>query len=584
MTTSLLEADSLLAIDVGEINTRAVLFDVVDGRYRFLGIGIAPTTAGHPFRDVGEGVRHALDQLQEITGRKLVGEDERLIIPSLANGSGVDTFVTTLSAGPPLKVVAVGLLEDISLESACNLATTTYAQVIETLSLNDRRKPAARVDAILRARPDLIIVAGGTDGGASRSLLQLVESVGLGCKLSSQGHRPEVLFAGNQSLTEKVESSLKLCANVHIAANVRPLLEVEQLDPAQKQIAEIFRSIRCRQIGGAQELDNWSSGQLFPTSTAFGRIIRFLSRVYNPAKGVLGIDVGASATTIAASFAGDLTLGVYPQLGLGKGLPGLLEHCQLGDIARWLPLEIGENYLLDYIYNKMVFPASLPVTAEDLAIEQALARQVMQIAIGLAARGFPKNAGRPEMAFLPWFEPIVATGSVLTRAPSRGQIMLMLLDALQPAGVTTIVLDQNNLSASLGASASVNPDLTVQVLESGNFLNLGTVVAPVAHVRPGTPVLRLRITRESGDEMSMDVKQGSLEALALPLGQSAQLHLQPLHRADIGMGGPGRAGKLRVMGGTLGLVIDARGRPLRLPESSGRRRELLKKWLWTLGG
>jgi hypothetical protein len=32
------------------------------------------------------------------------------------------------------------------------------------------------------------------------------------------------------------------------------------------------------------------------------------------------------------------------------------------------------------------------------------------------------------------------------------------------------------------------------------------------------------------------------------------------------------------------VVIDARGRPLRLPSDAARRRELLKKWLWTVGG
>ncbi|MEW5830178.1 MAG: hypothetical protein AB1846_14890, partial [Chloroflexota bacterium] len=59
--------------------------------------------------------------------------------------------------------------------------------------------------------------------------------------------------------------------------------------------------------------------------------------------------------------------------------------------------------------------------------------------------------------------------------------------------------------------------------------------------------------------------------------------LQPLQRADIGFG-PGRSGTVKVVGGTMGVVIDARGRPLDLPTDPVRRRELLKKWLWTVGG
>jgi hypothetical protein len=92
------------------------------------------------------------------------------------------------------------------------------------------------------------------------------------------------------------------------------------------------------------------------------------------------------------------------------------------------------------------------------------------------------------------------------------------------------------------------------------------------------------MTSEAGNETRVDVKQGALEVLPLPTGQIAQLQLQPLHRADIGMGGAGRGGGLRVTGGELGVIVDARGRPLRLPEDPVRRREEMKKWLWTLGG
>jgi hypothetical protein len=50
------------------------------------------------------------------------------------------------------------------------------------------------------------------------------------------------------------------------------------------------------------------------------------------------------------------------------------------------------------------------------------------------------------------------------------------------------------------------------------------------------------------------------------------------------MGAPGRGGTLRVSGGALGLIIDARGRPLLFSEDLNRRKDLYRKWLWTLGG
>ena len=575
---------SLLAVDVGEVNTRAVLFDVVEGRYRFLAIGTARTTAQAPYNHIGEGVNRAITRLEEITGRELIDDDDRLIVPSKLDGSGIDMFVGTLSAGPPLQVIAVGLLEDISLASVQRLVSTTYAQVVDTLGLNDRKKPEERLDLILSQRPDVIVIAGGTENGATNSVIRMVESVGLACSLMPQEQRPEILYAGNQALNELVETRLGTLTKHYFAPNVRPAIEIEQLSPAQTRMAEIFRSIRSTRIAGVGDLDEWSGMRLTPTSTAFGRIIQFLSKVYDPAKGVLGIDVGASATTIAAAFDGELSLGVFPEYGLGIGIPGLLENGSIEDIQRWIPLEVGEEYIRDYIFNKKIHPASLPVSTEDLAIEQALARQAIRRAIFAAEDGFPKKIGRSGIGMLPWFEPILATGSVLTKAPSAGQSLLTLLDAVQPTSITTIVLDQSNLAAALGAAAPINPCLSVQVLESSAFLSLATVITPISNTRPGTPILRLHVTYESGDETSFDIKQGTLEALPIPMGEAARLRLQPLHRSDVGMGGPGRGGSVRVVGGVLGVVIDARGRPIRLPRDPSRRQDLYKKWLWTLGG
>jgi hypothetical protein len=583
MPTSLVDADSLLTVDIGSVTTRAALFDVVDGRYRFLAAGSAPSTANAPFNDVSEGVRLAIDRLQTVTGRKLIGPDELLIMPSKANGSGVDTFAATLSAGPPLRVVAVGLLEEVSLESARRLATTGYARVIESISLNDRRKPETRIDTIMRLRPDLILAAGGTEGGASQSVLKLLESVGLACFLLPDGYRPEVLFAGNQELQDEVQATLGKLVPVHFTSNLRPTLEAEQLEAAQSEIASLYRLIRARQISGVQEINNWSGGGLMPTASAFGRIIRFLSKVYDSAKGVLGIDLGASTATVAAGFNGDLKIGVYPQYGLGSGLGELLQDSRLEEITRWLHLEIPDLQVREYLMNKAFYPASLPATEEDLDIEQAAARQIMRLTVKKLLGSFPQKAMRYGPGLLPWFEPIVAMGGVLTRAPNFAQAMLMLLDGLQPTGVTTLVLDQNHISPSLGAVAAVNPLLSVQVLETSTFMNLGTVVSPVVNVRPGTPVVRVRMTPEGGSETNVEVKQGSLELLPLPVGQGAKLQLTPLHRADVGMGGAGRGGGLRVVGGALGVVIDARGRPLRVAEDPTRRHEQIKKWRWTLG-
>lgn len=580
MPSSLIDADSVLAIEIGTVSTRVILFDVVEGRYRFLGQGVVPTTIGAPINDISVGVKDALDQLHDITGRVMFNAEGQFVIPSQPNGTGVDACVATVSVGPPLKVVAIGLLEDVSTESAKNLASTTYAQVVETMSLNDRRDTVERLDTILQRHPDLIVVAGGIEGGAKGSVLNLLESVGLACYLIPKEQRPEVLFAGNSELVKNVQESIGTLANLHIAPNVRQSYESEQLTPSQPALAQIYRLVRSRQIKGIQEVDQWTGKHLLPTATAFGRTIRYISKEYaHTHKGVMGVDVGASATTVASAFSGDLRLSIHPGLGLGENLPEILNQCPLADIMRWVPVDVSENYVRDYIQNKAVFPTSVPVTTDELVIEQAIACQAMLLAVRQARKSYPPELSGSLPGLLPWFEPIIASGSVLSKAPSRSQALMVILNGLQPTGVTTIALDRNNLAASLGATASVTPLLTIQSLDAANFVNLCTVISPLGKAPPGTPILRIRLTSNDAIVSEMEVQNGGLTAISLPVGQTGTLHLTPLHRFDVGMGGPGRGGTVKVIGGVLGVVIDARGRPLRMLAEPSKRRELLNKWL-----
>ena len=577
------EIDTVLAVEVGSVNTRAALFDSVEGNYRFIASGVAPSTVAAPMLDAGEGVRIALDRLNSISGRQFMGEEEQLIIPSSQEGAGVDRFVATLSAGEPLRVVAAGLLDDVSLESVHRLVSTINADIVDTLSLNDTRRPESQIDSILRLRPDIIVIAGGTNNGASRSVLKMINTLNLALSLLPDNFRPEILYAGNNNLAGNVTSLLGELAPVSIVPNIRPDLEVENLTPAETKLIQIYRKIYGQKILGVEELENWANGYLLPASSAFGRVVRFLSRVYDQSKGVLGVDVGASSTTIASAFAGKLNLSAYPGLGVGSGLTGLLQNTTLDEIVRWIPYDVSTAQVANYLYNKSIYASSLPATTEDLAIEQALAREVIRNALNQAKDSFPQDSPGPSHGgLLPWFEPIIVRGSVITNAPSLSQSLMMILDGVQPTGISRVILDKNSLAPALGALAGINSMLSVQVLESSAFINLGTVISPVGKARGGDPILRITIQYASGQENTIEIKYGTLRSIPLPAGQSAQLHLQPLHRFDVGMGGPGKSGRLRVVGGYFGIVIDARGRPIELSASLERRRESIVDWYRSL--
>jgi hypothetical protein len=584
MTSSLVDSNSILAVDVGAANTRAVMFDVVEGEYRFVASGTAPSTAEAPFKDVSEGVRNAIVNLQAVLGKSLLDGSRDLITPSQPNGSGVDALVVTISAGPTIRAVLVGLLKDVSLESGRRLTESTYARIVETIGLNDRRKPEQQIDSILRARPDLIVITGGTDGGASRSIHKLLEPVGLASFIMPQEKVPAVLFAGNEKITEEIKALVgSFAPSLHVSPNVRPSLETEDLEPAQRELARMVVNIRKRQIKGVDLLDLWSGGHMLPTAYATGRMVRFLSKVYSADKGILSVDLGASAAIISAGFKSKSTLSVYPQFGLGENLAGLLKYTTLEDILRWSPLDISESVLHDYLYQKSLYPSTIAATKEDLVMSQAVSRQALYLAMQSARRDFPRKVAGIKPTLTPLFDPILAGGGALSDASRPGQSLLLLLDSLQPVGVTTIILDQNNLLPLLGAAAAQNDILPVQVIESGAFLSVGTVVVPVVSADYGIPILRATLTYENGSEARMDLKYGSLETLPLSSGETGKLTIQCLRGADVGFG-PGRGGTISVSGGALGVVFDGRGRPLILPADAVRRRELIKKWTWTLGG
>jgi hypothetical protein len=584
MPTSLVQNESILAIEVGAAVTRAVLFDVVEGQYRFVAAGQAPTTAEAPFKDIGIGVREAIDSLQAVTNSKILAPDRNLIAPSQADGSGVDAVVATISAGPSVKTVIVGLLNDVSLQSARRLAESTYSRVVDSLDLTDQRKPDQQMDSIVRSRPDLVILTGGTDGGASRSILKMLEAVGLACYLMPMEKRPMVLYAGNQKLANDVQELLGGHAGkLEISYNVRPSLETEDLGPASRELAGLVTKLRQRQIKGVDELYTWAGGNLLPTAYAQGRMIRFLSRLYESTRGLLSVNVGASAISVAAGFGGELTLGTYPQFGLGENLGGLLQFTELDDIMRWLPLDISPNVVREYLSQKSLYPSALPATRDEQAISQALARQTLYLAVRALQKDFPASVRSSRTELMPPLDLILAGGGVISDGVSLGQSLLLLLDAIQPVGIMPILIDQNNLLPLLGVAGERNNYLPVQVIDSGAFIGLGTVISVIASANYGDQILRARLVYGDGTEARADVKFGGLEILPLSSGQTARLSLQPVSRADAGFG-PGRSGTIPVTGGAFGVVIDARGRPLILPSDPVRRRELIKKWYYTVGG
>jgi hypothetical protein len=569
---------SFLIADCGHTTTTVALFDLVAGGHRLLACASAPTTAGTPYFDVTAGIQEAIHRVEAITGRTLLTQAGDIIQPVQPAGSGVDHFGATVSAAQPLQVVIGGLLEDVSVASARRALNTVYATEVEHLSLADTRDEETQVNALLSQEPDLIVLTGGTDHGESQRLLRILDTVELSLSLREVGKRPQVIFAGNRAMREPVSAALGNYTTVQVAANLRPTVETERLGELVTVIGDYYDEYKLGDLPGMGDVTSWSTYPPQLTARAFAQMMRYFGALYHDR--VLGVDAGSDSATIVLAGEEELQLTIRSDLGLGRPIGDYLTPDVVKDVTSWLALDSLDEAVSNFLHTKALYPATIPMTDEELQIEQALTRYVLRE----AARSAAENWGWSDLGGgLPPFSLLLLRGQALTHTPRAGQTLLMALDALQPTGVFAVALDQYGVLPALGLLAQREPLAAVQILEGGVLLDLGWVIAPLGRVSSGQPLLRVQVEAESQGHLNVDVVGGDLMLLPLPPGEQANLLLQPARRVDIGYG-PGQSKKITIHGGTVGLVIDGRGRPLELPDNAEKRQSLLQRWRWDMGG
>ncbi len=586
MIQDFMSIESILALECGSTVTQAFLIHRVAGQYRLIARGEAPSTVEPPWNDVTASVRQAIGQLADVTGWRFLNERGQIISPEHQEG-GVDAVVAITSAAEPLRLVLIGIMQDVSLTSARRALSASYTVAQGVVSV-DRRKDGVlnsdiegQVRLIQELQPDLIVMVGGVDGGASGPVLQSAEAVALACSAMPTATRPPIIYAGNTKLREDVAEIAGAEAELRAVDNVRPTMETENPGALQAEVEQLYRQSKMERLPGFSTLATWSHVQVLPTATTFAHTVQYLAQQYGI--NVLGADVGGASCTLATLVDEQFDLAIRSDLGLSYNVARLLEQTSVEAIARWLPIEMDPLEIENMIYNKALRYHTVPHTRQDLLLEQALAREILRLTMAGVAPQWPVGPSRLYTDLPPKFHLIVGRGGMLANAPNYGQSALILLDALQPVGVPGLALDKTGLLASLGAVATINPFAAAQVMEKDTLLNLGTVVAPVGTAREGEIALTFKIEYQDGRLLEVEVPYGSLEVIPLPTGQTAKLELRPTRRFDVGLGSKGLAGTTEVEGGVIGIIIDARGRPLPIAEDPDEQREKMQRWLWDMG-
>jgi len=215
----------------------------------------------------------------------------RAVIDALTHAAGGDVAfrAATSSAAGGLRVAAIGLVPDLTGIAARQASLGAGARVVCTASY---RLAVDDLAAIAQARPDIVLLSGGTDGGNSEVVLENARL------LAGAGIAASIVLACNKSARDEAAAILELGGlQVRRADNVLPQIDKLSVDSAQRAIRELFleRIVIAR---GIEELRAWTSGRLRPTPRAVLDATVFLAEGPPNLGSVVVADIGGATTDI----------------------------------------------------------------------------------------------------------------------------------------------------------------------------------------------------------------------------------------------------------------------------------------------
>ena len=583
--------NAIVATDCGSTTTKAILIKLVDGEYRLIVRGEAPTTVEAPFEDVTRGVLNAIREVEELSGHEILdGED--IIHPNDGN-RGVDLYLSTSSAGGGLQMMVAGVVKSMTAESAERAALGAGSIVMDVLASNDGRLPHEQIERIRHLRPDMILLSGGIDGGTITHVVELGQIISAAdpkARLGAEYNLP-VIYAGNKNAREEVVKLLEDKTSLYQVDNLRPVLERENLGPARDKIHDLFMEHVMAQAPGYSKLMGWTDAPIMPTPGAVGSMIEAIASRHDIE--VLGVDIGGATTDVFSVFQKTFNRTVSANLGMSYSISNVLAEAGIDNVMRWVPFKLPELEVRNRIKNKMIRPTTVPQSLDDLKMEQAIAREALRLAFeqhknfAVSLKGvqqertiseaFSQSASGETLVNMMDLDLLVGSGGVLSHAPRRQQAAMMLIDGFLPEGTTRLAVDSIFMMPQLGVLAEVHEQSATEVFEKDCLIHLGTLVAPVGTGQEGKPCIKFETTLPDGTLVNEDIPFGEMKVYPLGIDETASVKVTPARGFDAGAG-PGKPFESTLTGGVVGLIVDTRGRPFVLPTDESERVKRLDKW------
>ena len=187
---------------------------------------------------------------------------------------------------------------------------------------------------------------------------------------------------------------------------------------------------------------------------------------------------------------------------------------------------------------------------------------------------------------------VIGSGGVLSHAPNRAQAALMMMDAYQPEGITMLTVDSIFMMPHLGVLSEHLYEAAKEVFERDCIVRIGTCVAPVGQGKPGEACVRV-----VAKGIDVTVPYGEIRVIPFSFAENGDtLTVEPAKTFDVGEGKGkpvtvkrfdqsrgNRDQTTNLIEGTVGLIIDARGRPYQIDLNSPNRIEGLRANLAAFG-
>lgn len=457
---------------------------------------------------------------------------ESAIVPATEPFGGAALRVT--SGGIMRVAVLAGAGRDV--ERVLRRAVlASGAELVLLLRVNDARSLVERAVAIREARPDLVLafVAERRDADG---IVDLIEALRLGC--ADRSPAPRVVVAGERHTALRLKA-----AAAGYAVELLP-------DPRRPDGISAFAH-RGREFRRGTDAD------VVLRDEALEELARLVAA---HGTDTLIVDVaGGSTSLVRASADGKITAAHVAHLGSGIAADRTVVRAGLDGVRRWIPWAIDAPTMLERVFNRARWPDAVAAEASALALEIALAHEALSHALAdAAAAGIVEPLRDAPLTI------VTGAAAAFTRGAHTA---LVAIDGLASPRPTTLHRDTDDALVALGALAAriraTGGDAAAAVTDE-----LARRLVPLAFVVPAAPGRRSRLLVNRSEHLDDDLVPGAF--FSVP------------HRGDADVEVTGTSLRAHGSAGELGIIVDARGRPLELPPRDAERIPTLVRWFAAL--